>query len=102
MKQSIPAGSVAWAGTSIGGRSAQGRERRLGLRSSLTFQRAVVRRAIVRAPHGGLRGTAWTPAAAIMRSRSGIVRPAVSFHWAGAGRPHADRRSALAPASWRG
>ena len=104
MQHSMPAGSVAWATASIGGRSGRAKERRLGLRAGISFNRAVGRRAIARAPHGGWRGTGWLPASESCRrgSRSGLVRPAVTIHWAAAGRPHADRRSALAPAPWRG
>jgi hypothetical protein len=77
-------------------------ERRLGLHSSLSFQRASTRLTILRPSRGGLQVGCWRPVAARGSSpRTGIVRPAVTIHWAG-GRPQADRRPSPAAAPWRG
>jgi hypothetical protein len=103
MKQSIAAKHVAWSSTRFIRPVSKEWERRLGLHSSLSFQRAPTRQTILRPSHGGLQVTGWRPVTTRPSTRqSGLVRAAVSIRWAGAGRPQADRRSSLAPASWRG
>src|SRR5664280_781411 len=104
MQHSIASRYVAWPAASFASSGGREGERRLGLHSGLTFQRAATNRTILRPSHGGLQVTGWIPATATRRgaSRSGLVRAAVTIHWAGVGRPQADRRSSLAPAPWRG
>src|SRR5271169_960959 len=104
MQHSIAAKYAARPAASFVRPAGRDRERRLGLHSSLSFQRAATRVTILRPSHGGLHMSGWRPVTAA-RSRayhSGVVRPAVSISWAGIGRPRAERRSILAPAPWRG
>jgi hypothetical protein len=83
---------------------AHDRERRLGLHSSLTFQRAATRLTILHSSHGGLHLSGWSPVTTTRpaSARCGVVRPAVTICWADPGRPRADRQSSLATAPWRG
>ena len=103
MKQSIAAKYTAWPAARFVRPSGREWERRLGLHASLSFQRAATLRTILRSSRGGLHVTGWhaaTPGGSV--PVSGLVRAAHTIHWAGAGRPLADRRSSLAPAPWRG
>ncbi|MGZ6267728.1 MAG: hypothetical protein ACXWM8_01230 [Candidatus Limnocylindrales bacterium] len=104
MQHSIAARYVAWPAARFAGTGGREGERRLGLHSSLRFQRAATNRTILRPYHRGSRATGWLPATTTPGSvsRSGLVRAAVTIHWTGVGRPQADRRSSLAPAPWRG
>jgi hypothetical protein len=103
MNQSNAAKHAAWSSARFIRPVTREWERRLGLHSSLTFQRASTRQTILRPSHGGLQVTGWRPVTTRPSvAQSGLVRASVSIHWAGAGRPQADRRSSLAPASWRG
>jgi hypothetical protein len=81
-----------------------GRERRLGLRPGLSYQRATTRVQLARLSHGGLHLSGWRPVSPLRRGLpvSGVLRPAVAIHWTGTAGSTADRRACLAPASWRG
>ncbi|HEU6439148.1 MAG TPA: hypothetical protein VFC12_01805 [Terriglobales bacterium] len=103
MKQSIAAKHVAWSSARLIRPATREWERRLGLHSSLTFQRASTRQTILRPSHGGLQVDGWRPATPHRSAPlCGLVRAPVKIHWTGVGRPQAARRSSLAPASWRG
>ena len=103
MKQSIAAKHVAWSSARFIRPATREWERRLGLYSRLTFQRASTRETILRPSHRGLQVTGWRPVTPRRSApQSGLVRAPVKIHWTGLGRPQADRRSSLAPASWRG
>lgn len=76
---------------------------RLGLRAFGSFQPAPSRVTVLRqadsSPYAALR-SAWraiTPAR-LARPSSGVLRPAVTIHWASTGR---DDRAAAAAAPWR-
>ena len=102
MQHSIAAKYEAWPAARFVRPAGREWERRLGLHSSLSFQRASTRQTILRPSHGGLQISGWRPVTARGSApRSGLVRAAVTIHWAG-GRPQADRRSSLAEAPWRG
>ena len=102
MQHSIAAKYVAWPAARFVRPAGREWERRLGLHSSLSFQRAATRLTILRPSHGGLQVTGWRPAATHGRSpSSGLPRAAVTIRWSG-GRPLADRRAILAAAPWRG
>ncbi len=82
------------------------RERRLGLRRSLSFTPAAGHMTVVqrtgRGPLAGLHST-WrsiTPARPARRM-SGLPRPVVVFHWTRFGSSRPDRHSSAAPAPWR-
>lgn len=87
--------------------AAQGRTRRMGLRTAGAYSPAPMRRTVLQqadvAPLVHLRASwrAITPARR-QRSRSGGIRPSVTIHWARSGGTRADRRSSAAPAPWRG
>ena len=103
MKQSTAVKHAAWSSARFIRPATREWERRLGLHSGLTFQRASIRQTILRPSHGGLKVAGWSPAALPHSApQSGLIRASVKIHWAGVGRPQADRRSSLAPASWRG
>jgi len=104
MQHSIAAKYAAWPAARFARSAGRERERRLGLRAGLTFQRAATRVVISRPLRVGLHMSGWRPATQVRPGtpRSGVVRPAVTIRWAGFDRPRADRRSSLAPASWRG
>jgi len=102
MQHRIAAKYAAWPAARYVRPAGREWERRLGLHSGLSFQRAATRLTILRPSHGGLQVTGWRPVTARRDApRSGIVRAAATMHWAG-GRPRADRRSSLAAAPWRG
>src|SRR5664280_967309 len=102
MQHSIASRYVAWPAASFASSGGREGERRLGLHSGLTFQRAATRLTILRPSHGGLLVTGWRPATVRRDSpRSGLPRAAVTIRWSG-GRPQADRMSSLAAAPWRG
>jgi hypothetical protein len=102
MQHSIAAKYAAWPSARFVRPSGREWERRLGLHSSLTFQRAATRLTILRPSHDGLLVSGWRPATPHSSSpRSGLPRAAVTIRWSG-GRPQPDRRSSLAAAPWRG
>ncbi len=102
MQHSIVAKYVAWPAARFVRPGGREWERRLGLHSSLSFQREAVRRTILRPSHGGLQIADWRPATVHRGGPwSGLPRAAVTIRWSG-GRPQADRRSNLAAAPWRG
>jgi hypothetical protein len=103
MKQSTATKHAAWSSARFVRPATREWERRLGLHSSLTFQRASTRQTILRPSHDGLQSTGWSPVTTRRSApQSGLVRASIKIHWTGLGRPQADRRSSLAPASWRG
>jgi hypothetical protein len=102
MQHSVAAKYVAWPAARFVRPASREWERRLGLHSSLSFQRAATRLTILRPSRGGLVTTGWRPATAHRNApSSGLPRAAVTIRWSG-GRPQADRRSILAAAPWRG
>ena len=102
MQHSIAARYLAWPAARFVRPAGREWERRLGLPSSLSFQRASTRQTILRPSHGGLLASGWRPVTTRPNSpRSGLPRAAVTIRWTG-GRPQADRRSSLAAAPWRG
>ncbi len=106
MQHSIAAKYAARPVASFARPSGRERERRLGLRRSLSFTPAAGHVTVVR--HGGkgpLAGlhASWrsiTPARAARRV-SGLPRPVVVFHWTRFGSTRPDRRSSAAAAPWR-
>ena len=104
MQHSIAARYATWPAARFARPAGLGRERRLGLKSGLRFQRATTHVVIARSSQGGLHMNGWRPVTPLPRTlpSSGIVRVAVTYRWAGSARPAADRRACLAPASWRG
>jgi hypothetical protein len=104
MQHSIAVKYAAWPAACFVRPAGRERERRLGLHSGLSFERAATRLVISRPSRGGLHLSGWRPVMPTRQSapRSGVVRPAITIRWSGQGRPRADRRSCLAPASWRG
>jgi len=104
MQRSITARYAARPAASFVRPVGNGRERRLGLHSSLSFQRAATRLTILRSSPGGLHLSGWSPVTTTTPNspRCGVVRPAVTIRWAETGRPRPDRRSSLATALWRG
>jgi hypothetical protein len=102
MQHSIAAKYAAWPAARFVRPAGREWERRLGLHSSLSFQRAATRLTILRPSHGGLLVSGWRPVTARPSCPpSGLPRAAVTICWTGA-RPQADRRSSLAAAPWRG
>jgi hypothetical protein len=103
-QHSIAAKYAAWPAARFVRPTALGRERRLGLRPALTYQRAATRVGLARSSHGGLRVSGWQPVSPQRRGVpvSGTLRPAVAFHWTGSAGSGTDRHACLAPASWRG
>jgi hypothetical protein len=103
MQHSIAAKYAAWQSARFVRPVGREWERRLGLHSSLTFQRAATRLSILRPSRGGLLVTGWRPVTTRRNTPpSGLPRAAVTICWTG-GRPRAaDRRSSLAAAPWRG
>lgn len=104
MQRSITARYAARPAASFVRTVGNGRERRLGLHSSLTFQRAESRLTVLLTSHSGLHLSGWSPVTTT-RPKSpgcGVVRPAITICWAESGRPRAARRSSLAAAPWRG
>lgn len=99
MQRTITARYVAWPSTRIVRPAGREFERRLGLHSVLSFQRATVRRTFV-SPLGAAAAN-WSPALAGRGVRSGIIRSNVTVHWVGAGSPEAASHSSLTPAPWR-
>ena len=104
MQHSIAAKYAARPAASFVRSVGLGRERRLGLRPGLNYQRAATRVRLARPSHGGLHLSGWRPVSPLRRGLpvSGILRPAVAIRWTGDAGPTADRRDSLAPASWRG
>ena len=102
MQHSIAAKYVSWPAARFVRPGGREWERRLGLHSSLSFQRASTRLTILRPSRGGLQVTGWHPVQARHNSpQSGLPRAAVTISWTGA-RPQADRRPSLAATPWRG
>jgi hypothetical protein len=102
MQHSIAARFAAWPAARFVRPAGREWERRLGLHSSLSFQRAATRLTILRPSHGGLVAPGWRPVTTRRNSpRNGLPRAAVTIRWIG-GRPQADRTSSLAAAPWRG
>src|ERR1035437_9473815 len=102
MQHSIAAKYAAWPSARFVRPAGREWERRLGLHSSLSFQRAAPRLTILRPSRGGLLATGWRPVTTRRNAPpSGLPRAAVAIRWTG-GRPQADRRSSLAAAPWRG
>ena len=102
MQHSIAAQYAAWQSARFVRPAGREWERRLGLHSSLSFQRAATRLTILRPSPGGLVVTGWRPVTTRRNAPpSGLPRAAVTIRWTG-GRPQADRRSSLAAAPWRG
>ena len=103
MQHSIAAKYATWPSARFVRPAGREWERRLGLHSSLTFQRAATRLTILRPSRGGLVVPGWRPATTRRSApSSGLPRAAVTIRWTG-GRPQAaDRRSSLAAAPWRG
>jgi hypothetical protein len=104
MQRSITARYAVRPAASFVRPAGDGRERRLGLHSSLSFQRAATRLTILRSSRGGLHISGWSPVTTTRPNSAhcGVVRPAITICWADSGRPRADRRSSLATAPWRG
>jgi hypothetical protein len=100
MQRTITAKYVAWPSARFVRPAGRASERRMGLRSGLSFQRASARRLFVKP----LRATTadWSPALAGRSVNSGLVRSSVAMYWVGAGNPRATSHSSLAPAPWRG
>ena len=102
MQHSIAAKYVAWPAARFVRPAGREWERRLGLYSSLSFQRASTRLTILRPWHDGLQVTGWRPVTTHRNApSSGIPRAAVTIRWTG-GRPQAHRCAILAAAPWRG
>jgi hypothetical protein len=102
MQHSIAAKYVAWPAARFVRPAGREWERRLGLHSSLSFQRASSRQTILRPSRPGLQATGWQPVTTQRNTPwSGLPRAAVTIRWSG-GRPMADRRAILAAAPWRG
>lgn len=86
--------------------SGRERERRLGLRRTLTFTPAAGYMTVLhrtdRGPLAGLHST-WRSIRPAQSSRpvSGLPRPVVVFHWTRFGTSRPDRHSSAAPAPWR-
>lgn len=102
MQHSIAAKYAAWPAARFVRPAGREWERRLGLHSSIPFQRAATRLTILRPSRAGLLVSGWCPVTTRRDfPRSGLPRAAVTIRWTGA-RPQADRRSSLAAALWRG
>jgi hypothetical protein len=84
--------------------STRARERRLGLRSSGTFQPASARQTVLRqadlSPLVQLRATWRAVHVARPHRPSGQLHPAAGMRWAGSGAPGTARRSSAASAPW--
>jgi hypothetical protein len=100
MQRTITAKYVAWPSARFVRPAGRESERRLGLHSSLSFQRASVRRACPRPLCAA--SADWSPALSGRQVRTGIVRSSVTVHWVDAGNPTPANHSSLAPAPWRG
>ena len=101
MQRTITARYVAWPSASFVRPAGRAWERRLGLHSALSFQRASSRRTVL-VP---LRTSPadWSPAESNRAgANSGLVRASVRMHWVDAGNPRGASPSNLAPAPWRG
>ena len=85
--------------------SSRARERRLGLRTTGTFQPSSPRQTVLRqadlSPLVQLRAS-WRAVqpARTHRAAAGVLRPVVAMHWAGVGAARAARRSSAASAPW--
>jgi hypothetical protein len=104
MQHSIAAKYAAWPAACFVRPAGREREARLGLRAGLTYRRAATRPVISRPSRFGLHLSGWRPVSSVRPGVpcSGIVRPSIAIRWTGFSRTSADRRSCLAPASWRG
>jgi len=86
--------------------STRARERRLGLRSAVSFQPSSPRQTVLRqadlSPLVQLRAS-WRAVhpARPHRVAGGLLRPVVVMQWAGAGAARAARNSSATPAPWR-
>jgi len=100
MQRTITARYVAWPSAQFVRPAGRAFERRLGLRSGLSFQRAASRPRFMRPLRAETAD--WTPAPLGRSTGSGLVRSSVAVHWVGAGNPRGASHSSLAPAPWRG
>ena len=103
MQHSIAAKYAAWPSARFVRPAGREWERRLGLHSSLSFQRAATRHTILRPSRGGLVVTGWRPVTTRRNTPpSGLPRAAVTIRWTSGRLQAADRHSSLAAAPWRG
>jgi hypothetical protein len=100
MQRTITAKYVAWPSARFVRPAGRESERRLGLHTILSFQRASTRRTSSRPLRAA--SADWSPALSGRPARTGIVRSGVTVHWVGAGDPTPASHSSLAPAPWRG